>query len=155
MEPHQRKVRAEPTPMGERILAFMQANYITDMQEFAEGVLGIPHEEFMAWIYDPDVSPESLPVRPVLLCAEALSTNAEYLTCMTDDPRPGVALTYDEYVLLTAYNDVGDKAVRERMITSALEIAEQYPRPGAKATTRSPFPRAGGTRRKPPANEPE
>lgn len=140
--------RLEPTPMGERILAFMNANCITNMEEFAEGILGIPVRAFRSWLYE-RVDPESLPVKPIVLCADALGTNAEYLTCMSDDPRPGVMLTYDESVLLQSFRDIWDPKVRESLLREAYRLSATSQRP---AHHNSPFP--GATRRRgPPANE--
>lgn len=142
-----RRFREDPTPMGERILAFMSANYVKDFEEFAEGLLAVPVNTLMAWIYD-ELDPETLPIRPMLLLADALGTNAEYLTCMSDDPRPGFELTYDESVLLQAFRDA-DLAGREVLMRAALEIAARNP--AGHASGASPYPRA--PRRPPPANE--
>lgn len=142
----QPKPRQEPTPMGERILAFMSANYVTDMEEFAEGLIGIAADDLFAWIYD-DVDPETLPVKPLLLCAEALGTNAEYLICMSDDPRPGQLLTYDENVILQAFRDA-DEAGRQRLVHEAIEVART-----AAPSSGSPYPTVRVRRRPPPANE--
>lgn len=142
----QPKLRQEPTPMGERILAFMSANYVTDMEEFAEGLLGIAADELYAWIYD-DVEPETLPVRPMLLCAEALGTNAEYLICASDDPRPGHLLTYDENVILQAYRDADDEG-RQQLVRDAIEVART-----AAPSSASPYPTVPVRRGPPPANE--
>lgn len=142
----QPKLRQEPTPMGERILAFMSANYVTDMEEFAEGLLGIAAGDLYVWIYD-DVDPETLPVKPMLLCAEALGTNAEYLICVSDDPRPGQLLTYDENVILQAFRDANDEG-RQQLVRDAIEIART-----AAPSSGSPFPTVPVGRRPPPANE--
>lgn len=124
-----------PTQMGERILAFMSANYLTDLVEFAEGVVGIPAETFRSWIYD-KVEPETLPVKPMLVCSEALGTNAEYLACMTDDPRPGVQLTYDEGVLLQTFRDIASEHGQQRLLRVARELATAHP---AQPNQNSPF----------------
>lgn len=125
----------EPSAIGERLLAFMSANYITDVKEFAEGLLGVPYDVFLGWIYG-SVDPEEIPAKPMLLCAEILGTSAEYLTCLSNDPRRGHELTYDESVIIQAFRDAS-RPGRQKLLRDALEIAgtgSARPQPG------SPFP---------------
>lgn len=126
----------DPTPMGFRILAFMKANAIRDKADFAEGLLGITRDDFDSWIYGP-TTPETVPAKPVLLCAEAFTTNAQYLLCMSDDPRMENALTYDEGVLLQAFRDIGDPDERDDLVQAALE---RVPHGRALPSAASPFP---------------
>lgn len=148
MAEFERQRHQQATPMGERILAFMSANYITDLAEFAEGVVGVPRATLESWIFDA-LDPEALPVKPILLCAEALGTNAEYLTGMSDDPRPWTTLTYDENVLLQSFRDIKDPRVRDRVLRrAATRAAESRPRPHQNL----PFPQLP-PRLEPPANE--
>lgn len=136
--------------MGQRILAFMQANNIHDLQEFAEGVLGIPPGAFEDFLYvAADV--DSLPLRPMLLMSEALGTNVEFLTCLSDDPRPGVMLTYDEHVLLQCWRDLGVSPARARLLEMAQRLVGEMGA-AAKPNRDSPFPHLP-VRRRPPANE--
>jgi hypothetical protein len=140
----------QPNQVGERVLAFMSANYITDFDEFAEGVVGIPASTFRHWLFNHKIEPQALPVGPMLLCADALGTNPEYLTCMSDDPRPGVMLSYDEGVLLQMYRDIALPRARAELIARAEELMAAHPMP---PNTASPFTRAPIRRQKPPANE--
>mgnify|MGYP006921740449 FL=1 len=126
----------------------MSANYITDIDEFAETIVGVPADEFRSWIFD-SVDPDSLPVKPVLLCAEALGTNAEYLLCISDDPRPGEMLNYDESVILFAFRAITDSAVRARLLQEVEGLAARF---SSSPSPNQPFPRAP-IRRRPPANE--
>lgn len=143
-----RRLYTEPTPMGERLLAFMSANYVKDLEEFAEGLVGVPLATLLSWIYGP-VDPETIPVKPLLVCADALGTNIEYLACISDDPRPRVPLTYDENVLLQAFRDAEAEG-QSRLMKAALEIAAGSP---ARPHSASPYPNVPVRRRIPPANE--
>lgn len=88
--------------MGERLLVFMMANNVQNQAQFAEGVLGISRQRFQNWLY---VEMRDVEAKPLLRCAEVLSTNPEYLLGLTDDPRPLRHLTLRESQLLDAYDE--------------------------------------------------
>lgn len=106
-----------PTEMGRRILAFMTANNVSNRAQFAEGVLGISRQRFHAWLFRPI---EAVEAKPLLVCAEALGTNAEYLLGVSDDPRPEYALDYREAQLVDAYRVLSDKD-KERLLKNAAD----------------------------------
>lgn len=123
-----------PTPMGARILTFMQANGIENRAQFAEGVLGISRQRFHGWLYN-KIDPALIPAKPLLLCAEALGTNAEYLLGLTDDPRVETSLDHLEAQLVQAFRDMPEPD-RDRLLSIA---ASWVGASGAKATTAAPF----------------
>lgn len=145
-QPKQR-LGAEPTQMGERILAFMSANYITDVKEFAEGLIGVPYDTFLSWIYGA-VAPDTVLAKPILLCAEILGTSPEYLICLSDDPRRGLELTYDESLIVQAFRDA-NRPGRQKLLQAAFEIAGTG---SARPQPASPFPSLP-LRRPPPGKE--
>lgn len=131
-----------PTEMGRRILGFMGAYQITNHADFAENVLGISRQRFHAWLYKP-ISPENVAAQPILKCAEALGTNAEYLLCITDDPRAETSLTYMESQLVQAFRDLADDTDRERLLAIAADwVARASSPPSSSAPFRVPLPAA-------------
>jgi hypothetical protein len=128
----------EPTEMGRRILGFMGAYRITNHADFAENVLGISRQRFHAWLYK-KIDPENIAAQPILKCAEALGTNAEFLLCITDDPRAETSLTYQEHVLVQAFRDLSNDNDRERLLSIAAGwVAQATTTP----STSAPFPGA-------------
>lgn len=127
---------AKPTPtkMGERILTFMKANGITNHASFAESVLGVSRQSFHSWIYKP-INPEKVAARPLLMCADALNTNPEYLLCISDDPRPGMALTFEEANLVQAFRALS-AVDRGRLLKNAADWLSESQAP---ATSAAPF----------------
>lgn len=109
----------KPTAMGERILLFMKANNITNNAQFAEGVLGISRQTFHAWLYK-EMNPDKISAKPLLLCAEALSTNAEYLLGISDDPRSEHHLSYREAQLVDAFRVLSEKD-QDRLLRTAAD----------------------------------
>jgi hypothetical protein len=124
----------EPTKMGARILDFMKVNGIRNRAQFAEGVLGISRQRFHGWLYN-EMDPALLPAKPILLCAEALTTNAEYLLGISDDPRVETPLTYPEAQLVQAFRDLSETD-RERLLSIAADWVGQSK---DKATASAPF----------------
>lgn len=94
-----------PTEMGSRIIALMTANNVSNRASFAEGVLGISRQRFHKWLY---TTMRDVEAQPILRCADALSTNAEYLLGISDDPRPAFALEYREAQLLQAFRTMSE-----------------------------------------------
>jgi hypothetical protein len=128
-----------PTPMGARILAFMHANGIDNRAQFAEGVLGVSRQRFHGWLYN-KIDPALIPAKPLLLCAEALGTNAEYLLGLTDDPRVETSLDHLEAQLIQAFRDMPEPD-RDRLLSIAASWVNQSPTPAtASAPFRSPLP---------------
>lgn len=112
----------------------MAANHITNKAQFAEGVLGISRQTFQAWLYK-EINPEKVSAKPLLLCAEALGTNAEYLLGVTDDPRVEHSLSYREAQLVEAFRVLSDKD-RDRLLRMATEwVGESV----QQASTAAPF----------------
>lgn len=109
--------RAEPTEMGRRIRTLMTANNITNQAQFAEGVLGISRQRFHAWLHK---ELRDVEAKPILRCAEALSTNAEYLLCISDDPRPTHAVSYREAQLIEAFR-VLSETDQDRLLKNATD----------------------------------
>lgn len=128
-----------PTEMGQRILDFMRANGITNRASFAENVLGISRQSFHAWLYTP-INPEKVAARPLLMCAEALSTNPEYLLCISDDPTTRLALTLEEAHLVQAYRSLSPTDRLRLMKNAADWIAESPMMPSTAAPFRAPLP---------------
>jgi transcriptional regulator with XRE-family HTH domain len=106
---------SKPTLMGERIIAFMVANNVVNHDEFAEGILGISVQQFKSWLYE---AQETVDAKPLLRCADALNTNAEYLLGESDDPRPQRALEWPEHQLLQAFRDLNPDQ-QELLLTTA------------------------------------
>lgn len=119
------------TLMGGRILEFMTANNLTDRDEFAHA-LGITRERFNAWLYR-DI--KDVEVRPLLRCADALTTNAEYLIGDSDDPRPVAALDWREHQLLTTFRDL-PKEKQDLLLQTA---SAWHVQGDATPTTNAPF----------------
>lgn len=127
-----RREGRRPTTMGERIMAFMAANNITNRAQFAEGVLGISKQRFYKWLFVPLSDVEA---KPLLRCAEILGTNPEYLLGVSDDPRPGLSLSLREYQLVEAYR-VLSATDRDRLLqTAAAWVGEAT----APASVAAPF----------------
>lgn len=120
--------------MGKRIIAFMTANNFRNRSHFAEGVIGISKQRFHQWLYKP-MDPSNVGARPILLCAEALGTNAEYLLCLSDDPRAEASLTYEEAQLVQAYRDLPPDDQAKLLAIAADWVA----RAATKPSTSAPF----------------
>jgi hypothetical protein len=121
--------------MGRRILELMAFYQIKNHAQFAEGVLGVSRQLFHAWLYNP-MNPDKIGAKPVLLCAEALGTNAEYLLCISDDPRPETSLSIEEAQMVQAMRDLADPAEIDKLLTIA---ADWVSRSGKAKTAADPF----------------
>lgn len=124
-----------PTKMGERILMFMAANNITNRAQFAEGVLGISKQRFHKWLFTEMGDVES---RPLLRCAEALSTNPDFLLGDSDDPRPTMALELREFQLIEAFRTMKESDQDRLLQTAAAWVLEAPSVPSAAAPFRIP-----------------
>lgn len=87
------------TLMGRRINQFLVTNNVQNVARFAEGTVGISKQVFNAWLRKP-MDPTKVAAGPILLLAEALGTNAEYLMGIVDDPRPPNDLSMEESTLV-------------------------------------------------------
>lgn len=125
----------QPTEMGRRILAFMTANQLENKAHFAEKVLGISRQTFHAWLYR-EMDAGKIAARPILQCADALSTNPEYLLCITNDPRPAAALAVDEDRLLDAFRTMDDSD-RDKLLSIAADWSARSANGGKSAA--APF----------------
>lgn len=115
--------------MGQRILMFMAANNVTNQAQFAEGVLGISRQRFQNWLY---VDMRDVEAKPLLRCAEVLSTNAEFLLGQTDDPRPLRHLGLRESQLLDAFRVMSEQD-QDRLLKVAADWVDQAPAPASIA----------------------
>jgi transcriptional regulator with XRE-family HTH domain len=123
----------EPTAMGRRILTLMQANYITGKAELARRI-GVSRQTFQAWLYNP-INAENVAALPLLKCADVLNSDPRFILGESDDPRPRMALSYQEMTLVQAYRDLSEKD-QERLLKNAADWQSESQRAPSQA---SPF----------------
>lgn len=128
-----------PTAMGRRILDFMKANGSPTSAEVAE-TIGLTPERFDEWLYT-EVS--DIEAAPLLRAADALSTNAEYLLGIADDPRPLRHLHWREMQLMDAFRDLSPEQQDLLLMTATAWHNQAATAPSASAPFRVPVPANG------------
>jgi hypothetical protein len=127
------------TKMGERIVMFMKANGLTNRSQFAEGTLGISRQRFHRWLY---VELGDVEARPLIRCAEVLTTNPDYLLGDSDDPRPAMALEAREFELVQAYRVLSEVDQDRLLQTAAAWVGQAESAPSTSAPFRLKYPPA-------------
>lgn len=118
---------------------FMTANNVTNHADFAERTLGISRQTFHAWLFKP-INPKNVGAVPILRCAELLGTNAEYLLCVHDDPRPEMALEMREFELLQSFRVLGETDQDALLKTIAAWVGRAEAAPSVAAPFRAKHP---------------
>ncbi len=93
------------TKMGERIVDLMKIHGLNDRDSFAAAI-GLTSERFSSWLF---VDQRSVEARPLLRCADALSTNPEYLLGDSDDIRAQDSLGWREHQLVSAFRELSEE----------------------------------------------
>lgn len=151
--PARKKTKEEqPTKMGERILELMGMFQIKNRAEFAEQVIGISRQRFQNWLY---VEMRDVEAKPLLLLAEVLGTNPEYILGVSDDPRVQAALTWEEARLVEAFRDMNDTD-KDRILKQAADWVGQSSKPPSNSAPfrHAPIERIIRHPAAPPANSP-